>query len=108
VVKFTTLIPVTRNDGSPVDAVELQAILQRFWLTFGACTVDGRTQGYWVDAGQLYQDECLKIVVACDTGRLPEAEDLVREVGRELGQLAMYFEVDRTSEVRILRIEEPL
>ncbi len=104
-MKFTTLIPVCRNDGSKVSRREMAGIFQRFYGRFGACTVEGPMQGYWMDGGTLYQDECHKLIVACDEGDLADAEQLVRDIGRQLGQLAMYFEVDRTSEVRILRGE---
>lgn len=103
-MKITTLIPVTRNDGSAVSQSELDGILRLFWSTFGALTVDGRTQGYWLDNGTLYQDECLKVVIAIDDHRLPEAEQIIHNVGRQLGQLAMYLEVDHAAEVRIIRI----
>lgn len=103
-MKVTTLVPTHRNDGSAVAADELQAILQRFWVAFGGCTVDGRTEGYWVDGGRMYSDECLKVFVVVTEAQLPEVESLVREIGQQLGQLAMYLEVDRTSEVRIMEI----
>ena len=104
-MKFTTLIPVRRNDGSKVSRRDITAIFQRFYVRFGACTVEGPTQGYWMDGGTLYQDECHKLIVACDEGDLADAEQLVRDIGRQLGQLAMYFEIDRTSDIRILRID---
>jgi len=104
-MKFTTLIPTTRNDGSPVDAAELNGIYQRFYSVFGACTLEGTTQGFWMDGGTLYQDICVKLVVSCDELMLETAEALIREIGQQLGQLAMYLEVDRNADIRILRIE---
>ncbi len=104
-MKFTTLIPTTRNDGSPVTTSELKTILDCFWAAFGACTVEGKTDGYWVDGGTPFQDECLKVVVSCENDRLAEAESLVRDVGKQLGQLAMYFEVQYFDGVRIIRCD---
>lgn len=103
-MKATTLIPVRRNDGSPVPAEEMEDIIQRFTVTFGGCTVDGRTKGYWIDNATVYEDECLKVVVVCDAARRPELEAIVRDIGRQLGQLAMYLEFDTTTEVQIMRI----
>jgi regulator of RNase E activity RraB len=104
-MKATTLIPVRRNDGSPVPADEIEDIIQRFVSTFGGCTVDGRTKGYWVDNATVYEDECLKVVVVCDAIRRPELEALVRDIGLQLGQLAMYLEIDNSTEVQIMRIQ---
>lgn len=55
-----------------------------------------------MDGGRLYQDECLKVTVACTSDRLAAAEQMVRDIGRQLGQLAMYFEIDESAEIRIL------
>jgi hypothetical protein len=104
-VKFTTLIPTRRNDGSAVSKTEMTAILQKFWMTFGALTDEGKTNGVWQDGGKVFRDECLKIVVSCDNERLEEAKALVIEVGRQLGQLAMYFEVAYYDGVQILKVE---
>jgi hypothetical protein len=104
-MKVTTLIPTRRNDGSEVSRDELNGIVGLFYAAFGACTLDGTTQGYWVNDGTLYQDECMKLFVACEESQLATAEQIVRDIGRQLGQLAMYLEVDRSSEVRILRID---
>jgi len=103
-MKATTLIPVRRNDGSQVDSAELRKIIRRFVAAFGGCTVEGRTQGYWVDDATVYEDECLKVVVICDAARRPELEAIVRDIGLQLGQLAMHLEIDNTTEVQIMRI----
>jgi hypothetical protein len=106
---FTTIIPRQRNDGSAVSRKELNAILRQLRERFGGVTIDGEVEGHWVDPsdGKHYRERSLKITVACDRERLHEAEDVVREIGRQLGQKAMYFEVRYYDGVRILRIDEP-
>lgn len=62
-MKFTTLIPTHCNDGTRVDATEMLDILQEFWFRFDGVTVEGTTKGYWIDQGQVFEDECVKVVV---------------------------------------------
>jgi len=103
---FTTLIPTRRNDGSPVPRAELQEILSGLWTRFGGVTIDGIVTGHWIDShdGQHYQDESLKVSIACDNDRLQDAESAVVEVGKRLEQKAMYFEVRYFDGVRFLRV----
>ena len=51
-MKFITLIPTERNDGSPVSQSELQLILEQFWRQFGGSTVEGPVDGHWIDDGE--------------------------------------------------------
>lgn len=104
-MKFTTLVPLKRNDGSPVGTKEINRILRRLQTRFGGLTVEGQVAGRWMEAGQVYQDESLKISVACDNSRLEEARGEVLRIGRELGQLAMFFEVQYYDGVQILRVQ---
>ena len=66
-MKFTTLIPTSRNDGQAVSRQEMDEIVQMFWV-FGGCSVDGPIQGHWIDeqTGIHYADRCYRIVVVCD------------------------------------------
>lgn len=104
---FTTILPKQRNDGSRVSRREMNAILRGLRERFGGVTVEGEVEGQWVDSadGKSYGERSLKVTVACDRERLHEAEDAVRDIGRQLGQKAMYFEVRYFDGVGILRIE---
>jgi hypothetical protein len=105
-MKFTTLIPTTRNDGTPVKPSVLEDILDTLWRPFRAMTKEGYVSGHWIDDdGTEFTDVCLKVFIECDRGRLFEAIKAVRRVGRRLGQRAMYFEVAGYDGVQILRIE---
>jgi hypothetical protein len=103
-MKFITLIPTRRNDGTEVSDSELAKIKARFWVAFGGCSIEGTVEGHWLEDGKHYIDDSIRISVACDNDRLTEAEELVREIDAQLGQLAMYFEVQYFDGVRILKI----
>ena len=104
-MQFVTLIPICRNNGEAVDQAELDAIIRKLWVTFGGCSIDGPVEGHWVDSqtGVHYQDACLRATVVCDNNRLTEAETAVIEIGRQLAQEAMFFEVRDFDGVRFLR-----
>lgn len=105
-MKFTTLIPTTRNDGTPVKPSDLEHILDALWRPFRAMTQEGYVTGHWIDDdGTEFTDVCLKLFIECDRDRLFEAMRAVRRVGRRLGQRAMYFEVAGYDGVQILRIQ---
>jgi hypothetical protein len=105
-MKFTTLIPTTRNDGTPVRPSELEHILDGLWRPFRGMTKEGYVTGHWInDDGTEFTDVCLKVFIECDRSRLAEAIKVVKRVGRRLGQRAMYFEVAGYDGVQILRIE---
>ncbi len=86
---------------------ERNEIQSQIWSLFGGASFDGRVDGHWIDSsdGRHYQDESLRVMVVCENEQLAEAEQLVREIGRRLGQKAMYFEVQYFDGVRLLRTE---
>src|SRR5262245_50683470 len=104
-MKFTTFIPTTRNDGTPVNPATLARVIERLWRPFSGMTREGWVSGHWVDDdGTEYSDVCVKISIECDRARPQEAIRAVRRVGRQLDQKAMYFEVTGYDGVQILRI----
>jgi hypothetical protein len=107
-MKFTTLIPTTRNDGTPLEPRFLSRLIDRLWHPFGGMTDEGGVTGHWIDEdGMEFTDICIKVSIECDRERLQEAIRAVRRVGRKLGQRAMYFEVSGYDGVQILRMESP-
>lgn len=105
-MKFTTLIPTTRNDGSPIRAAALQRLVEVLWRPFRGVTEEGYVTGHWIDGdGTEFTDVCVKVSIECDRDRLPQAIKAVRRIGRRLGQRAMYFEVSGYDGVQILRVE---
>ena len=60
----------------------------------------------WLDeGGTLYRDTCRKLFVKCDNSRVAEVNDIVKAIGRRLGQKAMWIEFDFTDNARIIDCE---
>ena len=104
-MKFTTLIPTTRNDGTEVEPAVLKRIIRSLWRPFRGGTKEGIVTGHWTDDdGTEFTDVCEKVSIECGRSRLPEAIQAVKRIGRKLGQRAMYFEVSGYDGVQFLRI----
>jgi hypothetical protein len=105
-MKFTTLIPTRYNDGTRVPKRRLRAIVDRLVRRFGGCTNEGIAKGQWMDPaeGVVYQDEHERVSVVCDRTMLDEARATVIEIGVELRQRAVYFEVRDYDGVQILEV----
>ena len=104
-MKFTTLIPTTRNDGTPFENEYLRRIIDQLWKPFQAMSEEREIVGRWTDEeGTVYADVSIKISIECDRVRLPEALKAVKKAGRRLRQRAMYFEVSGYDGVQILRL----
>ena len=103
-MKFTTLLPLADNKGTS-HADKIDAIVQSLAIQFGGCSREGVVEGHSIDSGVQYRDQSLRVTVVCENSRLDEARDRIIEIGRELGQRAMYFEVRDFDGVQILRID---
>ena len=104
-MKFTTLVPTTWNDGTPVDPALLQRLIENLYSPFGGMSEEGKVTGHWVDEdGTRFTDLNVKVSIECDRDRLQEAIKGVRRVGRRLKQRAMYFEVFGYDGVQFLRL----
>lgn len=95
-----TRIPTHRNDGARIGRRERRAILTLVRDTFGGYSLEGPFQGAWVaDDGQVYEETSYRLEVLIPPERLGEARDLFVQIGRRLGQLAVYFEVREGGEI---------
>ena len=66
-MKFTTLIPTTRNDGTTVKPSVLARLIDSLWRPFGGMTNEGLVTGHWVDEdGTEYRDVCVKVAIECE------------------------------------------
>jgi hypothetical protein len=108
-MKFTKLIPLQYNDGRPVPAEKMDRIIDELVRRFEGCSDEGITKGQWLDpaGARVYRDESWRISIVCDNSRLMEAREAVMKIGRELRQLAMYFEVRDYDGVYFLEIRKP-
>ena len=103
-MKFTTLIPKTRNDGTPFLKHLLDRVIEGLWKPFGAMSQEGEVIGRWTHEGIVHSDLCIKISIECSRDRLQEAIRAVQRAGRKLRQKAMYFEVTGYDGVQILAL----
>lgn len=92
---FITLIPITRNDGSPVPQAEQDEILESLVDKFGQLTIEGTVQGIWQDpeTGEVHREKSLKVKIGCDLKKAAMVPDIIREIGIRLGQKEMYLEM---------------
>jgi hypothetical protein len=100
VMLVITRIPTHRNDGSTVSRRERRTILTRVRDAFGGYTLEGPFHGAWVgDDGQVYEETSFRLEVLVAPERISEARELFMEVGKQLGQRAIYFEVRDAGEI---------
>ena len=101
-MKITTLLPLSDNQGRPFPDDVIENVLRSFTLQFHGCSTDGRVKVRSVDFGVEHQDESLRVTVVCSKERLEEIRLRIIEIGRELGQMSMYFEVRDYDGVQVL------
>ncbi|HVS39906.1 MAG TPA: hypothetical protein VMS17_30390 [Gemmataceae bacterium] len=95
-----TRIPTHRNDGSKVSTRERRAILTLVRNTFGGYSLEGPFQGAWVaDDGRAYEETSYRLEVLVPPERMKEARELFMQIGKRLGQRAVYLEVREGGEI---------
>ncbi len=104
-MKFTVLIPVADNNHKPFSKSKLTSITTRLAFQFGGCTMERNIEGIWFDGPTVYRDRHLRVTVVCDKTRRAEARQAVIEIGKELGQLSMFWEVVEKDGVEIIPIQ---
>jgi hypothetical protein len=103
-VPCTFILPLKRNDDSPVSVEELAAILLEVEELAGGWTIPGRGLGCYDEEGKFYVDPNLEIEVDCLPKQVPELQAEVLKIGAQLGQKAMYFKVCPEDKVLILPV----
>ena len=95
-----TRLPTHRNDGSKLGRRELRAILTRVRDAFRGYSLEGPFQGAWVaDDGGVFAETSYRLEVVVPADRLGDARELFIDIGRQLGQRAIYFEVREGGEI---------
>src|SRR5436305_1540514 len=85
-------VPLTDNDGQPIDPQLLLDLQRELLEQFGGFTILPTSQGRWQSrAGRIYQEEVVVYEVAVPEGKVPLLRDAVCRLGQRLGQLATYF-----------------
>lgn len=68
--------------------------------TFGGYSLEGPFHGAWVASdGRVYEETSYRLEVVVPAERLNEARKLFMDVGSQLGQRAIYFEVREGGEI---------
>jgi hypothetical protein len=100
-----TRIPTHRNDGSKVSERELRAIMKRVFKALYGYSLEGPFQGGWrAGDGESYEEMSYRLEVVVNPEQVQEARELFMDIGKRLGQRAIYFEVRKGGE--IIDIEE--
>jgi hypothetical protein len=68
--------------------------------TFGGHSLEGPFEGAWVaDDGRVYEDTSCRLEVLVPAERVSEARELFSQIGKQLGQRAIYCEVREAGEI---------
>jgi hypothetical protein len=96
-LEATVYLPLADGKGRPFSDAVWDEALGRLITPFGGATLRRPQEGYWVDArGRLAREPVRPLVISFAPERLGEFRKAVHDVGRRLGQEAMY-----------VRFEEP-
>jgi hypothetical protein len=103
-MKVITLLPLAGNQGETHSKEKIDEILQSLTAQFNGCSTDGLVDGRSMHEGITYYDQSLRVTIVCDNSRLFEVRDRILQIGRELGQVSMYFEVRDYDGVQLLMV----
>ena len=92
--------PTHRNDGSRVSNRELRAIMKRVFAALNGYSLEGPFDGGWRAAdGECYEEISYRLEGVVNQERVHEARELFVDIGKRLGQRAIYFEVREGGEI---------
>ena len=102
VVKAIFLLPLKDNDGRDLKA-EIDEVRDQLFDHFDGWTLEGTVLGaFRMPDGSQKIDACDKYMVFLDEVRLGEVEQVLLEFKAKTTQAAIYFEVQRNPEIRLL------
>ncbi len=96
---FVTRLVTHDNDGQPIPAAVLNCILREAEARFGGYTLGNPESGSWIEGGIRYAETSCRLEVVIAAGRIAEAREFVIWSGKELHQLAMFFEIRDGGEI---------
>jgi hypothetical protein len=100
-------VPLTDNDGQPIDPQVVVDLHRELIAQFGGFTIHPTSHGQWRSrAGQVYREEVVVYEVAVPKNKVALLREVVCRVGRQLGQLAMYFDAPPPS-VEVIDLSSP-
>ncbi len=96
-LEATVFVPLVDNGDRPLSPEKWQEAVEPLLTRFGGATLGAPVEGCWSDQhGTLRREPVRPVVVSFTAGRMGEFRRVLHEVGRRLGQEAMY-----------VRFEEP-
>jgi hypothetical protein len=96
-LEATVYLPTVDNQGRPFEEARWQHALESLVAPFGGATLGQPQEGCWLDGrGRVCREPIRPVVVSFAPARLAEFRKAVHDVGKRLGQEAMY-----------VRFEEP-
>jgi hypothetical protein len=96
-LEATIFLPLRGNPGHPFEQAEWDAAVDLIVAEFGGATLGPQLEGCWRDAnGRLLREAVRPVTVSFEYPRLADFRRVVDEMGRRLGQEAVY-----------IRFEEP-
>ena len=101
------VLPLTDNDGRPIDPEMIVDLQRKLLAEFGGFTIHPTSQGRWrSQEGRVYQEDVVVYEVAVPQEKIPALREVVSRLGRRLGQWAMYFDAPPPS-VDIIDLSGP-
>jgi hypothetical protein len=93
--KVTVLIPMNYNNGSPVPKQIFTQFEKQLLRIAGGYSMDGIVEGGWRADETDYFDKSKRYIILTD--QVEVIKSLTIEIGKQLEQQAMYFEVQETN-----------
>jgi hypothetical protein len=98
-------VPLNYNDGIPIPESTREGLLDGIYESFGGYTITGTETGAYrrSDTGQKQVEPMLNVVVVVE-GRsgVDQLRRQVRQIGAELGQESMYFQISNRDSVEFV------
>ena len=96
----TTRIPTHRNNGTKISRRELRQILAKIRIEFNGYSLEGPSDGAWVSSdGEIYEEKSYKLEVVVAHARMSELREAFVNIGKQLGQRAIFFEAREGGEI---------
>lgn len=91
--KYIALVPLSLNDGTPVEAETILEFKEQLLLLADGWSVPGTVEGaYRMADGRTQIDHTLQFWIWIREGQYAELRRVVSELGAKLGQEKMYLE----------------
>jgi hypothetical protein len=102
----TLFVPLVNPEGREFSDQEWETAFRPFTEEFGGATFADKHEGWWHDPQRrLHREPVRVVIISFGRDRLPTFRRAVRELGRRLGQEAMYFRLEEV-QIEILNVAD--